>query len=48
VVDTSFQVQTLCNVIILKNQVIKMGTDIVGIIAYSLKSVICIAIVDLQ
>jgi len=41
VVDTSFQVLTSCNLIIVKNQVIKRGADTLGVIVYSLKSVIC-------
>jgi hypothetical protein len=33
--------QTLCNLILVKNQVIKRDADTLGVIAYSLKSVIC-------
>ena len=40
-VDMSFQVLTLCNLTLVKNQVIKRGVDTLGVIAHSLKSVIC-------
>jgi hypothetical protein len=41
-VGTSFLVRTLCNMIIMKNQVVYSVAYALGVIAYSWKSVICI------